>query len=215
MTPTIKNQLVSIAKEKQTKDDPSHDFEHIRRVLNLAEKIGKSVKADLDIVIPAALFHDTVVYRKDSPESKNETDESAEKAGEILASFDEYPKEKTEKVKICIKQCSFTKGIVPDLLESKVLQDADVLESTGAISIMRTFSSGGQMNRSLYNPEKPFFEKDEADFPSGIGLFYRRLLLAEKRIHTAFARKIAKRRTKFLKDFLKEFKQELEETDII
>lgn len=138
--------LRKIAEDRQIKSDPSHDFEHVIRVLNMATKIGKSVKADLDIVIPAALFHDTVVYRKDSPESRNEANESAEVAAQILEKIKNYPKEKIDKVKICIQQCSFTKGIVPDLLESKVLQDADLLESTGVLSIMRTFSSCGHMN---------------------------------------------------------------------
>jgi uncharacterized protein len=215
MNPKTINKLRIIAEKRQTKKDPSHDFQHILRVLNMAIKIGKNVKADLDIIIPAALFHDTVVYQKNTKESRNETDESAEITGRILEDINEYPKEKIEKTKICIRQCSFTKGIAPDLLESKVLQDADLLESTGAISIMRTFSSGGQMNRPFYNEEVPFFEKGEINFPSGIGLFYRRLLIAEKRIHTKFAKKIAKRRTEFLKKFLKEFKKELTETDIL
>jgi len=215
MNPKTINKLRIIAEKRQTKKDPSHDFQHILRVLNMAIKIGKNVKADLDIIIPAALFHDTVVYQKNTKESRNETDESAEIAGKILENINGYPKEKIEKTKICIRQCSFTKGITPDLLESKVLQDADLLESTGAISIMRTFSSGGQMNRPFYNEEVPFLEKSEINFPSGIGLFYRRLLIAEKRIHTKFAKKIAKRRTEFLKKFLKEFKKELTETDIL
>ena len=211
---TIKK-LKSIAEKRQTKEDPSHDFQHILRTLNLAMKIGKSVKVDLDIVIPAALFHDTVVYRKDAPQNRNASDESAEVAGRILESIKGYPKEKIKKVKICIRQCSFTKGIVPDLLESKVLQDADLLESTGAISIMRTFDSGGRMNRSFYNPKNPFFKKGEINFPSGVGLFYRRLLIVDKRIHTKLAKKMAKRRTKFLMEFLDEFKKELTEADIL
>ena len=209
------NKLKVIARKRQTKQDPSHDFQHVLRVFNLAIKISKSVKADLDITIPAALFHDTVVYRKDTPQSRNESDESAEVAGRILESINEYPKEKNEKVKICIRQCSFTKGAVPNLLEAKVLQDADLLESTGVVSIMRTFSSCGQMNRPFYNSKNPFFEKGETNFNSGVGLFYRRLLIAEKRMHTKFAKKIAKRRTKFLNDFLKELKLELNESRII
>lgn len=174
------NKLISIAKKRQTKSDPSHDFGHVSRVLNVAIKIGKSVNANLNVVIPAALFHDTVVYKKDSKKSLNETDESAKVAVSILKKIKDYPKEKISDVKICIQQCSFTKGIVPDLLESKVLQDADLLESTGAISIMRTFSSGGQMNRPFYNQDEPFYEKSEKVFPSGVGLFYRRLLIAQK-----------------------------------
>ncbi len=214
MNKKLKEKLILISEKRQTKSDPSHDFQHILRVTNLAVKIGVSVKADLDIIIPAVLFHDTVVYRKDSPKSKNETDESAEVAGKILNKIKDYPKEKIERVKTCIRECSFTKGIIPDLLESKVLQDADRLESMGAVSIMRTFSSGGQMNRPFYDPDDPFCKKGLEGVHSGIWLFYKRLLLIENTIHTIYARKIAKRRTRFLKDFLKEFRQELEESDV-
>ncbi len=216
MDKLLRDKLIEVAKEKQTKDDPSHDFQHILRVTNLSEKIAKDVRADLEIVIPAALFHDSVVYPKNSPQSKNETEESAQYAGEILQSLNGYPQDKIEKVKICIRQCSFSKGIIPDLLEAKILQDADRLEATGAVSIMRTFSSGGQMNHPFYLPEDPFYEKTELiPFSSGIELFYKRLLVVEKGMHTKLAKSIARRRTKFLEDFLSELKLELEESDII
>lgn len=211
---TIKK-LKAIAEDRQTKIDPSHDFNHITRVLNNVITIGKSVGADLDVLIPAALFHDIVVYKKNTPQSKNETKESAEMAGSILSEFKDYPKDKINIVKTCIMQCSFTKAIVPDILESKVLQDADLLESVGAISIMRTFSSGGIMNRTFYNCKKPLIEKYEKNFPSGAGLFYKRLLVVEKRMHTKLAKKMAKNRTLFLKKFLEQWKSELSESGII
>lgn len=213
--PKTLDDLKSLARDQQTKNDPSHDFEHVTRVMNMAIRIAKSVNADLDIVIPAALFQDTVVYRKDSPESRNECDESAEFAAKILEQTDGYPKEKIEAVKTCIRQCSFTKGIVPELLESKVLQDADMLEATGAISVLRTFSSCGQMNRPFYNRENPLSEEHEKDYASGVGLFYRRLLVVEKRLHTDLAKKIAKKRTEFLRQFLEQLKDELKEAEII
>lgn len=208
--------LVNIAEEKYPTGDPSHDLQHALRVLNLAKKIAKSVNADLDIIVPAALFHDVIVYPKNSPKSKHEATESSILAGEILNKQKDYPKKKIDKVKTCILQCSFSKGIIPELIEAKVLQDADRLEATGAISIMRTFSSGGQMKQPFYFPEDPFHKKTEpVKFNSGIALFYRRLLVVESGMHTSLAKKIAKRRTKFLKDFLKELRLELKESDIM
>ncbi len=213
---SLKEKLISIVQEKQTKEDPSHDFQHVLRVTNLAEKIGVREKADLEILIPAALFHDVIVYRKDTPSSKNEADESAELAEQILEEIENYPKDKIENVKVCIKQCSFSKGITPNLLEAKILQDADRLEATGAISILRTFSSGGQMRRPFYDPTDPFREKTEpTNYDFGIDLFYKRLLLVEKMMHTDTARKMAQRRTEFLRAFLEELKQELLESEII
>ena len=215
MNKVLKDNLIKIAETRQIKDDPSHDFQHVLRVLNLAVKIGKSVNADLDIVIPAALFHDTVVYKKNSSKSKNESNESSEIAEQILSDFKEYPKNKIEYVKICIKECSFSKGLKPNLIESKVLQDSDRLEATGAISIMRTFASAGQMNTPLYAKEDPLCKKSAINFRSGIDLFYNRLLVVEKTMHTKLSKKMAKKRTIFLEKFLKQFERELVESDII
>ncbi len=215
MNKTLEKKLIGIAKERQTKIDPSHDFGHAFRVFQLAKKIGNAEKANLDIFIPAALFHDIIVYPKNDPRSKNETDESAKLVAQLLKEMKGYPKKQIEHVVICIQQCSFSKGIVPDLLEAKILQDADRLEATGAISIMRTFSSGGQMNRPFFDPDDPFCQKREASNQFCLDLFYKRLLVVEKRMHTSLARRITKRRTLFLKTFLRELKQELKESNVI
>ncbi len=211
----LEKKLISIVRSKQTNKDPSHDFNHVFRVFNLAVKIGKKENADLDIIIPAALFHDIIIYPKNTLSSKNETNESAKFATDILENLKDYPKNKIEKVSICIKQCSFSKGIKPDLLESKILQDADMLESTGAILIMRTSSSGGQMNRQFYYPTDPFCKNGTIVGRSNLDLFYGRLLIVEKRMHTKFAKQLVKRRTLFIRKFLHELKSELKEANII
>lgn len=215
MNKFLKEKLIKLAEEKQTKTDPSHDFQHVLRVFNLALQIGKKEQADLDVLIPAALLHDLVVYRKDQPNSKNSADESAELAGKILKNIKEYPKNKIDRVATCIKQCSFSKSLKPSSLESKILQDADGLDSTGAISIIRTASSGGQMNRQFYEPADPFCRNGAVAGRSDLDLFYRRLLIIEKRMQTNLAKRIAKRRTMFLKKFLDELKLELNEVGVI
>lgn len=208
----LHTQLFAIAQARQDATDPSHDFSHIRRVLGMAKKIGESVNADMDIVVAAALFHDIVVYQKNDPLSANEAEESAVAAGEILANMVEYPKEKISAVQTCIRECSFSKGTQASSLESEVLQDADRLEATGAISIMRTCASSGRMNRKLYDPSDPFREHTEPTrFASALDLFYLRLLIVEKTMHTELGKTIARHRTKFLEDFLVQLKQELME----
>ena len=200
-----------MAKEKIPNADVSHDFEHAARVLANAERIAKSEKADLDVVIPAALFHDVVVYPKNHPDKHLSQVESAEIAAGILNSMDDYPKVKIKKVETCILECSFSKGIVPKMLESKILQDSDGLEATGAISIMRTYSSTGQMKRPFYDVDDPFCSKREPNsMNNALDLFYTRLLKVESRMHTKMAKRIAKRRTDFLRRFLAELKMELE-----
>jgi hypothetical protein len=48
----------------------------------------------------------------------------------------------------------------------------------------------------------------------GVDLFYQRLLVVEKTMHTVLAKKMAKVRTDFLKAFLKQLKKELVEADV-
>jgi len=206
----LKNQLIKIAKNKISDTDVSHDFEHAIRVLSNAEIIAKEEGGDFDIIFPAALFHDIIVYPKNHPDKHKSQEESAEAAEKILNSFGNFPKSKIEKVKTCIMECSFSKGIVPKMLESQILQDADGLEATGAISIMRTYSSTGQMKRPFYNVEDPFCKNREPNATKfALDLFYERLLKVAERMHTRTAKKIAKRRTDFLLAFLKEFELEL------
>jgi uncharacterized protein len=211
MREDLKNELITIAKEKIPSDDVSHDFEHALRVLSNVEKIASEEGGDIDVLVPAALFHDLIVYPKNHPDRLKSQEESANAAATILKSFN-YPQEAVEKIKTCILECSFSKGIVPNLLESKILQDADGLEATGAISIMRTYSSTGQMKRPFYNPDDPFCKNRPADASHfALDLFYARLLMVEGRMHTKAAKKIAKRRTEFLNIFLEELALELNE----
>lgn len=214
MANEMKSKLISIMQEKQRNDDPSHDYQHILRVVNLAEQIAKVEGGDLDVIIPAALFHDIIVYPKNTKESKNAPEESANFVGQVLNHLDNFPKEKISFVKTCITECSFSKGKQPSLLESKILQDADRLEATGAISIMRTFSSGGQMNRPFYNPKDPFCETTTDDLKFSLDLFYSRLLVVQNGMHTTTAKNIARGRTKFLLTFLDQLKTELRESNI-
>lgn len=208
MDTTVRQQLIEIAKENISNDDVSHDVEHSMRVLSNAERIAKEENGDLDIIIPAALFHDLIVYPKNHPDRSKSQEESAEAAEKILKSFPYFSQEKIDKIKICILECSFSKGIIPETLESKILQDSDGLEATGAISIMRTYSSTGQMKRPFYNNEDPFCERRKIG-NYALDLFYERLLKVAERMHTTTAKKIAERRTIFLYDFLKELKLEL------
>lgn len=211
MNKVLREKLIAIAKEKITSHDPAHDIEHSMRVLKNAELIARLEKADAEIVVPAAIFHDVVMYLKNDPRSEFASQESAEATKKILEGILEYPQEKIEAVCAAIKVCSFNKGIVPDALEAKVLQDADMLDAVGAIAIMRTFSSTGSMQRPFYHIDDPFAKRREPQpLEFALDLFYVRLLKVVNRVHTKTAKKIAKRRTKFLKSFLKEFSLELE-----
>ncbi|MDE1828197.1 MAG: HD domain-containing protein [Candidatus Micrarchaeota archaeon] len=209
----LRNKLITITK-KMVKNDISHSFDHIYRVLTLAEKIGRAQRADLDVIVPAALFHDIVVY-KGTAKQHMETEDSAMIAKEILGKIKEYPKEKIKGVTYVISVCSFSKNINPKTLEAKIVQDADLLEATGAISIMRTFGSSAAMgNRQFFHTKDPFASKRSPDDRKySLDLFFTRLLIARNRMHTKTARRLSIRRTAFLRSFLRELRSELSESE--
>ena len=191
---------------------PAHDFEHIIRVYKNAEMISKQEESvDLDIVLAAALLHDLVVYPKGSSKTINSADDSAEIAKKILLEYKNYPREKIEKVADAIRTHSYSKRLVPETLEGKILQDADRLDAIGAIGIARTFSVGGSENRSLYNPTDPFCESERQldDTQWTLDHIKKKLMILKNSMHTKTAKKIAEERTEFMELFLNQLQKEI------
>lgn len=209
MDSTLRETLIETACKRQPAWDPSHDSEHVLRVLSLAEKLAESTEADLDVLIPAALLHDIIVRPKNDARSRQDTEDSALVAEEILKGIATFPHQKIPQVVACIRECSFSRGLKASSIESEILQDADRLEATGAIAIMRTFSSGGQMGRPFYPPDDPLCRRGAVRFRSDLDLFFERLLVVGKAMNTPLGRDLAKQRTQFLEQFLAQVQTEL------
>ncbi len=201
--------MIDIAEKILSKEDPAHDINHALRVLKNAEEITAIEGGDLDIIIPAALFHDAIVYPKYSEKSKDSAKDSAKIAREILKDFD-YDEEKIVKVEEAIIEHSF-KNKKPERIESQIIQDADKLECTGVIGIMRTFCYTGIMKREFYDPRDPFCENREPDsMLYAMDLFFNRLLVVKNMMNTLTGKRIAIERTKVLQDFLEHAKGEIQ-----
>jgi len=192
--------------------DPAHDFEHVMRVYRNAKLIGKSEKADMGILLPAALMHDLVVYPKGSSKRSKSSDDSADLAEEILKRHG-YQQDMIEKISYCIRTHSYSKNIEPATIEGKILQDADRLDAVGAIGVARTFSVGGTEKRMFYHLADPFCETkrtpDERMWT--LDHFRTKLLKLKGSMHTGAAKKMAIKRTKFMKEYLAELKDEIHE----
>ncbi|MFO0764467.1 MAG: phosphohydrolase [Patescibacteria group bacterium] len=211
MTQEQQQALQAIARQRISDADPAHDFAHAKRVLKNALEIAQNEPdVDLDVLIPAAWFHDAVNYAKNDPRSAQASDESAELASTILAGIEWYPQEKIEQVKLAIQRCSYSKNLPKDRIEQWIVQDADLLESTGALIIARVFCSSGQMSRSFYDPEDPKAEHRELDMKKwALDLFPGRLFLIKDRVHTDTAKRIALERDAVLHDFYDQFVKEI------
>ena len=194
---------------RQIQSDPAHDFEHIMRVYKNVKKIARHENVNLRLVLTATLLHDIVSFPKSDKRSKTASLKSSQKAKKILEKY-HYTKNEITTIIDAIADHSFSRNKIPKTVEGKILQDADRLDALGAIGIARMFSVGGAENRPIYNTSDPFcYIRPPDDKSWTVDHFYRKLLILEKKMNTKFAKKEAKRRTKFLKKFLTELKQEI------
>ena len=207
MNKQLYKKLIKIAERETRSNDSAHDFRHSLRVLQNVEVIAKKEGGDLDVLVPAALFHDAVIYPKNHRKSSKAPLESSVLTRSILKKEKKFPQNKIDAVCLAIEECSFHKKSEPEDIEAKILRDADKLEATGIVAIMRTFSSTENMRISFYDLKDPFCERRKPDSQRfGLDLFYDRLFLVKDRMYTKTARKIAIERTKFLELFIKNTK---------
>ena len=190
--------------------DPAHDFHHIMRVYKNAEIIGWREGTNMEILLPAVLLHDLVIYPKGGVKSFKSSDESATLAENILRKY-RYPLDHIDQICYCIRMHSYSKRLVPVSLEGKILQDADRLDALGAIGIARMFSVGGSENRAFYRDDDPFCrstrELDDSQWT--LDHFQTKLLRLKDLMHTKTAKKIAEQRTKFMLLFIKQLQKEI------
>lgn len=196
-------------KRRTANNDSAHDFGHIMRVLKNAQRISSKEKADQRIITAAVLLHDIISYPKSDPRSKNSSIQSAKTAKKILARY-HFKKNEIYTITEAIRTHSFSRGETPNTLEGKILQDADRLDAIGAIGIARAFSVGGSEMRLFYNNKDPFCKIHiPNDRVWTLDHFYKKLLLVEKKMNTKTAKIEAKRRSRILKRFLEDLKQEI------
>ena len=190
-------------------NDSAHDFEHVMRVFNNAQRICKKEKANEKLVLSSVLLHDIVSYSKSDKRSKLSSIDSAKKSKQILKKYD-FSKEEILIISDAIRDHSFSQGKTPKTIEGKILQDADRLDAIGAIGIARVFATSGSLKRPFYNPEDPFCKKRmPEDKIWTVDHFFQKLLLLESLMNTKSGKTEAKRRTKILRDYLEHLKREL------
>jgi len=195
--------------KKRIENDPAHDFEHTLRVYKNAQKICKKEKANEKLVLSAALLHDIVSYPKSDKRSKTSSIKSAKKSKQILEKLD-FSKEEITIISDAIRDHSFSQNKIPKTLEGKILQDADRLDALGAIGIARVFATGGSLKRPFYKIDDPFCKKRiPNDKTWTVDHFFQKLLKLESLMNTKSGKAEAKKRTKIIKEFLNQLKQEI------
>jgi len=195
--------------KKIIENDSAHDFEHLMRVYKNAQKLCKKELVNEKLVLCAVLLHDVVSYPKSDKRSKNSSIDSAKKAKIILKRYN-FTKTEIILVSDAIRDHSFSQKKTPKTIEGKILQDADRLDALGAIGIARVFATGGSLKRPFYNSDDPFCKKRNPDDNTWtVDHFFQKLLKLELLMNTKSGKIEAKKRTRVLKDYLKQLKQEI------
>jgi uncharacterized protein len=189
--------------------DAAHDLSHVKRVVNNTVYLTDITKANSLVTFPAAWLHDCVAVAKDSP-LRSQGSKLAADAATLFLSEIGYPEERLADVYHAIEAHSFTADIPPRSLEAQVVQDADRLDSLGAIGIARCLLVGGRLNRPLCDSVDPFCDSREPDDSLyTLDHFYTKLFKLPNTMQTEAGRTEAHRRAALMQDYLDKLRSEI------
>lgn len=194
--------------------DAAHDFDHVLRVTQLADRIAAAENADRTVVHVAALLHDLPVPADGNSDHRTAHHlRAAERARQLLNERGAVPS-LVEEVVHCIEAHRYRdRTAQPATLEARCLYDADKLDSIGAIGVARAFAYAGAHGSRLWTkPAAAIVESENdrstADYtPVHEFIFKLRHLLDS--LHTPTAREIGIRRHAVMAAFFAELDQEL------
>lgn len=218
MSSELVQRTADFVKVKLQNEHTGHDWYHVERVLKNARFIQSKEGGDLELLELAALLHDL---------GDDEThDFHQEKGGFILCGMmdileiDEDLQGKIIKI-VNESQWYGDETKPPATLEGKIIQDADLLDSTGVIGLVRVFATGGNIGRIIYDPKrKPREFISGRDYRikkrqgTGINQIYEKILKIPGRLNTDTAKKICEKRTEIVGIFLERFYKEWKSEDL-
>ncbi|WP_456483899.1 HD domain-containing protein [Methanopyrus kandleri] len=184
-------EVIEFVRTEMSEVSPSHDFEHVKRVVGLCEFIRRKEGGDPEILRAAAWLHD-IGRPAEERSGEDHAEVSAEIAEDLLPRVG-FPSDKLGEVTHAIRAHRFSTGPEPRTLEAKILQDADNLDALGAVGIARCFCVVGERGTSL---------------ESGVEHFHEKLLRLPELMHTETARRLAEERRRRMVLFLEWLEKE-------
>lgn len=185
----------------------SHDFDHVLRVLALAEHIARAEGGDLEVVQAAALLHD-IGRAEEMRTGEDHAQIGARRAREILAG---HPPEKVEAVVAAIAAHRFRGDPPPTTPEARALFDADKLDAMGAIGIARAFAYAGAHGQRLWvPPEVALAQGDGTPDHTPVHEFVLKLSRLREAMTTPTGRALAEERHAFMVQFFARLEAEVQ-----
>ena len=125
--------------------------------------------------------------------------------------FIDFPVELHNAVAHAIQAHSFSAGIKPETLEARIVQDADRLESLGAIWLARVFYTSGALGRALFDSDDPLGRDRQLDDASWtLDHFQKKLLRLPDTMQTAEGKRLAQHNVAFLVTYMAKLCAELQ-----
>ncbi|KAI9313538.1 hypothetical protein BX666DRAFT_2030320 [Dichotomocladium elegans] len=204
--------------------DPSHDMEHVERVVRLALKLGRQAaladKVDLVVIELAALLHDV-------GDAKYETRDGQQPIEPFLIRHG-YPVEKARLVVQIVRHVGFRKELGwkstdplaswrETCLELHAVQDADKLDAIGGFGILRCAAFSGARNIPLHTRAiAPIHGMDQAQYEAqkntgtAINHFHEKLFRLPSMMRTPVGKEMARKRERIMRDFVQQVEDEYE-----
>lgn len=190
--------------------DPVHGFDHILRVLRLAEHLAQREGADMEIVRAAVLLHDASGETGGSGRAAHH-ESGAEFAVEVLAA-EGWPAGRIAAVQHCIRAHRYRGDERPQTLEAQVVFDADKLDVIGAYGVARTLAYDVVVQWPFFaEPSAEFLQtgkKAEGETHSSYHEYLFKLSKIHTRLHTATAKQLAAQRQQFLNEYFEQLARE-------
>ncbi len=215
---TILEQLRAKVNSYFSKDATGHNTDHLERTLNYALYLQSKEGGDKTVVAVSALIHDVHRIMSGVQGKFVSPKESLPVVADFLNDL-ELTDEQKQHILNAVEhheEYSFNnKGVTVTDIESKILQDADNLDAIGAIGLVRCIKYGHTNNLVEYNPDVPLYRNaynEGMEEVSSIHHIYNKLMRLGDHMNTKTARKLAKKKTKLMAQFvdmyIKEFNGE-------
>lgn len=131
-------------------EDAAHDYDHLVRVMALADKLHASEGGDLSTIWAAVALHD-IGQERERRHGGDHASIGAELAAQLLKDTP-FPQDSIPAVQQAIREHRMTGGVTPQTLEGRILYDADKIDCLGAIGIARLYCITGRYNQKVYAP---------------------------------------------------------------
>jgi len=220
---SLRSWLLTLAYEAMQREetkDASHDYDHIVRVMALADTISKQEGGDLPIIWAAVAFHD-IGQERERLHGGDHAAIGAEMAGDFLTNT-RFPQDAILQVQAAIRDHRMTGKHIPRTLEGRILYDADKIDCLGAIGIARLYCITGRYNQKIYSmlppnivePVDPFVVRELRRGPDYSPSIEFQLLFGNlpERMTTTTGRILAQERYDYMTHFFSRLRDEIEGT---